>query len=295
MDRRTVVLVTSFLCSHAWGIVDLGHLDKHCQDDDVTLELASTRNDPNFSSIAHAHSIMQTSYRLMLLFLLALPHVASGVEKAISSPDAAAGKTSDAAAIAAKSAEKKVKLEVVQLNSRNFGKNLTDGNVWLIEFYSPNCVHCVEFAPIYEGIARHYHGSIAHKIKVGKVNGEVERALVSRFAIYGYPSFYVVDGWKAYHFQQSRRKEFLMSYAEGGYKKSGSMSFYSSPMGPLGQMQGMVMSTGHTLFDLFLWFQRTFGLSSIVVGMILFGSIFLGCFFLIVSLALVIPPRQKQD
>jgi thiol-disulfide isomerase/thioredoxin len=186
-------------------------------------------------------------------------------------------------------------LEVIQLTSRNFGKHLSDGNVWLIEFYSPNCGHCVEFAPTYAEIAKYYHGSDAHKIKVGKVNGEFERALVSRFGIYAYPSIYIVDGWSVYQFQQPRSKKLVMSFAEGGYKRTASISFYASPMGPLGLLQGLLISAGHSLSDFFVWAQRVFGLSPLLVGMILFGSLFLGCFFLIVFLALAIPPRQKRD
>lgn len=186
-------------------------------------------------------------------------------------------------------------LQVIQLTSRNVGTYLSDGNVWLVEFYSPNCVHCVEFATTYADIARHYHGSDTHKIKVAKVNGEVERALVSRFGIYAYPSFYIVDGWSVYHFQQPRLKNVLKSFAEGGYKQSGSIPFYTSPMGPLGLTQGLLMSAGHNLSDFFQWSQRTFGLSPRIVGMVLFGSMFLGCFFVIVFLAVVIPPRKKRD
>lgn len=223
---------------------------------------------------------MRSFCRLIPLLLLVFLQVSNGAEEALKFR---------AAAVRAEKA-----LDVIQLDSRNFGKHLSDGNIWLIEFYSPNCGHCVEFAPTYAEIARHYHGNAKQKIKVGKVNGEIERALVSRFAIYAFPSFYVVDGWSVYHFQQPRLKKFLMSFVEGGYKQTASIPFHTSPMGPLGLMQGMLMSTGHTLSDFFVWTQRTFGLSPLFVGMLIFGSMFLGCFFFIVFLALVIPPRQHK-
>ena len=232
-----------------------------------------------------------------ILLLFAILKFSRGANDIVKSPDkvlvaAAASKTGEKKTATAKSEKD---LKVIQLNSRNFDKHLSDGNVWLIEFYSPNCIHCVEFAPTYMDIARQYHGSDANKIKVGKVNGEVERALVSRFAIYAFPSFYIVDGWSVYHFQQPRVRNLLTNYAEGGYKQTDSIPFYSSPMGPLGLMQGMLMSTGHTLSDVFGWTQQSFGLSPLVLGTIVFGSMFLGCFFIIVFLALVIPPRTKQD
>jgi thiol-disulfide isomerase/thioredoxin len=190
-------------------------------------------------------------------------------------------------------------LEVIQLTSRNFSKHISDGSIWLIEFYSPKCGYCVEFAPTYADIARHYHSKTGNKkqrsIKVGKVNGEIEVALISRFAIDGYPSFFIVDGWSVYKFEDARYKKQLMAFADGGYKKNVSIPFYSSPMGPLGMFQGVLMFVGHTLSDVFEWAQHTFGLSPLLVGMILFGSMFMGCFFLIVMIALVIPERPKRD
>jgi thiol-disulfide isomerase/thioredoxin len=186
-------------------------------------------------------------------------------------------------------------LEVVSLNSRNLGRHLSDGNVWLIEFYAPSCIHCVEFEAIYADIAKQYHANRALKIKVGKINAQVEHALVSRFNVRGFPSFFVVDGWTVYEFSQARTKKNLMSYAEGGYKTTDSIPFYTSPMGPLGLMQAGLMFSGHTFVDVFVWTQNTLGLSSILVGSLLFGAMFLGLFFVIVFLALVIPPKHKRD
>jgi len=194
-------------------------------------------------------------------------------------------------------------LEVIQLTSRNFGRTLWAAGrdtIWLIEFYSPHCSHCVEFAPTYNDIARRYHGDDGYatkkrKIKVAKVNGDVERALTSRFGIYAYPSFYLVDGFSVYQFDQPRLRNLLMEFVEGGYKETDPIPFYSSPMGPMGLMQGLLIMSGLLIQDLFLWTQSTFGLSPLLVGMLLFGSVFLSCFFLIVFLALAIPPRVKRD
>lgn len=199
-------------------------------------------------------------------------------------------------------------LEVIQLTSRNFSRTLSSASrdtVWLIEFYSPHCGHCVDFAPTYSDIARIYHSDDQDSsttttkkkknIKVAKVNGDVERALTSRFGIFAYPSFFLVDGFSAYEFDQPRMRKMLMAFAEGGYKEKDPIPFYSSPMGPMGLLQGLLIFCGLLLHDLFQWTQSTFGLSPLLVGMILFGSIFLGCFFFIVFLALIIPPKVKRD
>ena len=193
-------------------------------------------------------------------------------------------------------------LDVIELTSRNFSQHVSNfgsNSVWLIEFYSPNCVHCVEFASQYAEIGMYYHRhspkSRRRSIRVAKINGEQERALASRFGIYGFPSFFIIDGWSVYKFEEPRSKKRLMAFTEGGYKKTVSIPFYSSPMGPLGQFQGGLMYFGHILFDLFEWAQITFHLSPLIVGMIIFGSMFMGCFVVIVMLALVIPERPKRD
>jgi thiol-disulfide isomerase/thioredoxin len=196
-------------------------------------------------------------------------------------------------------------LEPVQLNSRNFGQHISDGNIWLIEFYSPHCSHCVEFASSYADIARYYHSQSIRDsskkktrkprfIQVGKVNGEVERALVSRFSINAYPCFFLIDGFRVYKYDGLRLKKNLMAYVEGGYKKDATVPFIESPMGPLGIFQGTLMSTGHVFLDIFQWSQDTLGLSPLLVGMILFGVMFMGCFFIIVSLAMIIPEKPKR-
>ena len=38
----------------------------------------------------------------------------------------------------------------IQLTSRNFDSSISDGNVWLVEFYASWCGHCKRFAPTYE-------------------------------------------------------------------------------------------------------------------------------------------------
>ena len=126
------------------------------------------------------------------------------------------------------------------------------------------------------------------------MNGEIERALVSRFAINAYPCFFLIDGFRVYKYGGLRLKKNLMAFAEGGYKKDATVSFIESPMGPLGIFQGTLMSTGHIFLDIFQWSQDNLGLSPLIVGMILFGAMFMGCFFMIVSLALIIPEKPKR-
>lgn len=178
---------------------------------------------------------------------------------------------------------------VIELTSRNFGQVFWSRNAWLIEFYSPNCVHCTEFADAYQDIARQLHPNVS----TGRVNGEVERALVQRFSIQAYPSFYIVDGFSVYQFTQPRTKQTVIDFTRN-YKQSSALPILVSPMGPLGLLQGGLVSSGLILSDI-LESGQSRGWSPVIVGAALFGSLFLTLFLVIVCLAVSIPARPKQD
>ena len=185
----------------------------------------------------------------------------------------------------------------VILTTRNFGDHVGDGNIWLVEFYSPNCIHCTQFAPTFDEIASTYHSPNSNNdpvIKVGKVDGNTEKALASRFNIFGYPSFFIIDGYNVYPFEQPRSKQNMMQFAEGGYRKAEPLPFYSSPMGPIGMLQGLLINVGVKAIDVFAWSQIQFGLSPLFAASLLFGSVFMGLFLVIVFLAIVIPPKVKE-
>jgi thiol-disulfide isomerase/thioredoxin len=185
---------------------------------------------------------------------------------------------------------------VITLTARNFASQVGDGNKWLVEFQSPHCGHCEAFAPTYSAIADIYHASPSNKIKVAKVDGSTETALSSRFGVYGYPSFYLVDGWSVYVFDDARNKHKLMEFVEGGYRKQDPIPIYSSPMGPIGVAQGLFISCGIVAGDFFMGVQKKFGLSPVMAGVAMFGAVFYGCFFAIVALSLLVSPmKRKRD
>lgn len=149
--------------------------------------------------------------------------------------------------------------------------------------------------PTYADMAKMYHSTPERKIKIARVNAEEERALASRFGIYGYPSFFVVDGWSVYEFEESRSKQTLMKFVEGGYKNGTPMPFYLSPLGPIGLIQGFVINTGLMVMDIYEWLQVSLRLSPILAGSAMFISIFMGSLFLIVVLAVCVPAKAKRD
>ena len=81
------------------------------------------------------------------------------------------------------------------------------------------CRYCVSFADSYNGVAAAFHSSPQEGIRVAKVDCQAERALMARFGIDSFPSFYVVDGWSVYKFEETRGEAALLDFARGGYKK----------------------------------------------------------------------------
>ena len=82
--------------------------------------------------------------------------------------------------------------EIVVLNGSNFDERvLRSEAVWLVEFYSPTCPHCMRMEPVVERLAADFSG----RADVGQVNVDTERFLVRAWDIIGWPTFVVVkDG-----------------------------------------------------------------------------------------------------
>jgi protein disulfide-isomerase-like protein len=123
------------------------------------------------------------------------------------------------ATTAAASSSTTIPLEVIELTSQNFASHVGDGNVWLIEFYTPWCSHCTTFKPAYDSIALTFHSSPQEKIRVAKVDCSVEKALMTRFGVNAFPTFFIVSGYDVYEYDGVRNEPNLITFARGGYKK----------------------------------------------------------------------------
>jgi thiol-disulfide isomerase/thioredoxin len=164
-----------------------------------------------------------------------------------------------------------------------------------VELYAPWCGHCQTIKPIYDQVAHHFHESREHRVKVGKIDGDSEKALMSRFGAKGYPSFYLLDGYTVHEYQGDRSFEAMVAFTESDYLKQSPVAFYKSPMGPVGLMQGFFLVGIYGAFDIFAWLQGALGLSPMFAAMVIFGSLFFGCFVSIVVVAIALTPREKQD
>jgi len=186
----------------------------------------------------------------------------------------------------------------IELTSRTFDKSVRDGSVWIIELYAPWCIHCRTFAPSYENFARLLHAENkkgVKQIKVAKVDADSERAIVSRFNIAGFPSFYLIDGWKVYEYNEDLSAASMMSFAKGGYKQQEALPFYSSPMGPLGQIQSMLLVIAIQILTTFEWMQEYFGLSPIVAGLVMASTVLFSGVACMILLVFMWVSKQKLD
>jgi len=209
-----------------------------------------------------------------------------------------ASSSAAAAAVAAAAAPEPEKNGAINLTKRNFDSSISDGSVWLIEFYSPWCGHCKKFAATYENVAETLHGmnkGKEHKIKVAKVDGSKEKALALRFSITGYPAFVLVDGWNVYEFEGRRSKEAMVNFALKKDEKMEPISFIVSPFGPMGQLRALLHRTGTMCLDTYDYLVKSKSMPPTFAVMIMAscGVIFGTTVIIVVGLLLL--PKPKID
>ncbi|XVF31811.1 hypothetical protein REPUB_Repub17cG0025400 [Reevesia pubescens] len=86
------------------------------------------------------------------------------------------------------SSEKSEHSALVELNSRNFDELvLKSKELWIVEFFAPWCGHCKKLAPEWKKAANNLKG----KVKLGHVDCDSEKSLMSRFNVQGFPTILV--------------------------------------------------------------------------------------------------------
>ncbi|XP_044465301.1 protein disulfide isomerase-like 2-3 [Mangifera indica] len=76
----------------------------------------------------------------------------------------------------------------VELNSQNFDELvLKSKELWIVEFFAPWCGHCKKLAPEWKKAAHNLKG----KVKLGHVDCESEKSLMSKFNVQGFPTILV--------------------------------------------------------------------------------------------------------
>lgn len=113
------------------------------------------------------------------------------------------------------SSEKSEKSETsasVELNSRNFDELvLKSKDLWIVEFFAPWCGHCKKLAPEWKKAANNLKG----KVKLGHVNCDEEKSLMSKFNVEGFPTILVfgADKDSPIPYQGARTASAIESFA----------------------------------------------------------------------------------
>ncbi|KAD6454142.1 hypothetical protein E3N88_08848 [Mikania micrantha] len=86
------------------------------------------------------------------------------------------------------SSEKSEPSASVELKSSNFDEMVVKSkDIWMVEFYAPWCGHCKKLAPEWKKAAKNLKG----KVKLGHVNCDDEKSLMSRYKVQGFPTILV--------------------------------------------------------------------------------------------------------
>ncbi|KAL0444801.1 UNVERIFIED_CONTAM: protein disulfide isomerase-like 2-3 [Sesamum latifolium] len=100
----------------------------------------------------------------------------------------------------------------VELNSRNFDELVIKSKeLWIVEFFAPWCGHCKKLAPEWKKAANNLKG----QVKLGHVDCDAEKSLMSRFNVQGFPTILVfgADKESPFPYEGARSASAIESFA----------------------------------------------------------------------------------
>lgn len=96
---------------------------------------------------------------------------------------------------------------IFNLNAQDFEKKITNSSkVWIVEFYSPRCRHCINFVPEFKNLS----SQAKTEFPVGAVDCLAEKRICFDYKIHSFPTIafmfktYIID-----HVQQFSSNEIL--------------------------------------------------------------------------------------
>ncbi|KZV44823.1 thioredoxin family protein [Dorcoceras hygrometricum] len=110
------------------------------------------------------------------------------------------------------SSQKSEASESVELNSRNFDELvLKSKELWIVEFFAPWCGHCKKLAPEWKKAATNLKG----QVKLGHVDCDAEKSLMSRYNVQGFPTILVfgADKDSPFPYEGARSASAIESFA----------------------------------------------------------------------------------
>lgn len=129
--------------------------------------------------------------------------------------------------------------KVVELSSANLDAAIASGPV-VFQLYAHWCKHCHKFAPYYHAVAERLG---PEGVTVARADGSVSRILVQRFGTTGFPSFYLLEGGKAFEFVGDRSVESLVGFARShGASMGKEMSGLTGPASPVWKVAALFLT-----------------------------------------------------
>jgi len=133
---------------------------------------------------------------------------------------------------------------VLEITDANFDRLTAAGSPPLIfSVGAAWCPHCVALLPALEELAREL---APRGVRVGKVDGPANRALMARLAIEGFPALFLVSEggaacWR-YPSRGARTAAAIGEFALAGHRRAPPLPFHRSPVSRLGRAAGAVLS-----------------------------------------------------
>ncbi|KAJ4745854.1 Protein disulfide-isomerase like 2-2 [Rhynchospora pubera] len=100
----------------------------------------------------------------------------------------------------------------IELTSRSFDETVIKSkDLWIVEFFAPWCGHCKKLAPEWKRASNNLKG----KVKLGHVNCDEEKSLMSRFNVQGFPTILVfgADKENPFVYEGARTAAAIESFA----------------------------------------------------------------------------------
>lgn len=100
----------------------------------------------------------------------------------------------------------------IELTSQNFDTEVIKSkDLWIVEFFAPWCGHCKKLAPEWKKAANNLKG----KVKLGHVDCDAEKSLMSRFNVQGFPTILVfgADKDSPFPYEGARAASAIESFA----------------------------------------------------------------------------------
>lgn len=159
--------------------------------------------------------------------------------------------------------------QVVELNVTNIATFLGHSS-FMLEFYAPWCNNCKQFEKSYEVVASKL--TKPHNFVVGRVDISDNQAIAARFHVSYVPMLFMYRDNKIWKIERTLSPDDLVNYAIAVHREEEPMPYFSSPMGPIGQIKGFLISIGGFFVEVSQYVFKDLGFSPFFTLVLLITS-----------------------